>query len=203
MELPRRSSLPASRLGVFPGTFNPPTRAHLELAAAALEFVDEVLFVMPRRLPHKAYEGVGLAARMRLLEICISTEPRYSLGVTEGGLFADIARECRSVYGPEVRLEFICGTDAAERFWNWDYGEAGAAADQLKEFGLLVASRGRSFHVPRNLAARVRRLNLTADWSAVSATEVRERIRRGEPWEHLVPPPAVALVRELYSPRGG
>jgi nicotinic acid mononucleotide adenylyltransferase len=33
----------------------------------------------------------------------------------------------------------------------------------------------------------------------VSSTEVRERIARGEPWEHLVPEKIRARVREIYS----
>ncbi len=33
----------------------------------------------------------------------------------------------------------------------------------------------------------------------VSSTEVRERIRRGEAWEHLTPQEIVERIREIYS----
>ena len=36
---------------------------------------------------------------------------------------------------------------------------------------------------------------------AISAPEVRARIRRGEPWEHLVPREIAPLVRKIYGHR--
>jgi hypothetical protein len=44
----------------------------------------------------------------------------------------------------------------------------------------------------------VRQLDV-AGCEAVSASEARRRIARGEPWEHLVPPGARALARQIYS----
>ena len=199
MEFFRRADVRPSRLGILPGAFNPPTRAHLELAAASLARVDELLFVMPRRLPHKTYEGVDFADRVRMLELSTAGRPRYSLAATDRGLFVDIARECRSAYGAELHLKFVCGRDAAERALNWDYGRPGAFADQLKEFELLVASRKGAFAIPEDLRGRIGHLEVSGECDEVSATEVRERIRRGEPWEHLVPEEIVPLVRELYG----
>src|SRR5450432_4836233 len=56
------------RIGVLPGTFNPPTRAHLALAEAALEHVDRVIFVLPRVLPHKDLSGVSFEERLALIQ---------------------------------------------------------------------------------------------------------------------------------------
>jgi nicotinate (nicotinamide) nucleotide adenylyltransferase len=199
MEFFRRPAADTNRLGVFPGTFNPPTRAHLALGKAALEAVDGVLFVMPRLLPHKSYEGVGFADRLRMLEAAIAGQPRFSLAATERGLFIDIARECRAALGPGVALAFLCGRDAAERALNWDYGRPGAFPEMLQEFELLVAARKGAFQVPEQLAGRIHPLHLPAEYDHVSATEVRRRIRSAEPWEHLVPESVVPLVRELYG----
>ena len=55
------------RLGVFPGSFNPITVAHLALAEAALNVVDEVVFVLPRQFPHKTYSGASFEQRKELL----------------------------------------------------------------------------------------------------------------------------------------
>src|SRR5215469_10515993 len=90
-----------ARLGVLPGTFNPPTRAHLALAQAGLAHCDEVLLVLPRALPHKEYSGVGFAERLRLLEAAARDE-RFAVAGSEGGLFLEIAAECREAYGREV-----------------------------------------------------------------------------------------------------
>lgn len=199
MEFVRRAAATPSKLGVLPGAFHPPTRAHLALARAALPLVEEVVFVLPRAFPHKQYEGVGLAERLRLLEDATADEPRFSVAVSEGGLFIEIARECRQAYGPEVELWFLCGRDAAERFLHWDYGRPDAVEEMLGQFGLLVADRSGRFQPPPNLAGRIRRLPLPADYSEISATEVRNRVRTGRPWEHLVPESIVEQVRRIYQ----
>jgi nicotinate-nucleotide adenylyltransferase len=190
------------RLGILPGTFNPPTRAHLALARAALDQVDEVLFVLPRVFPHKHYDGASFEDRMEMLRAAIAHGPRFRAAATERGLFIEIARECRAAYG-DVSLSFICGRDAAERIVNWDYGEPAAFSAMLAVFDLLVASRGGEYDPPETYAARIRPLVLDAGYDDISATEVRNRIARGESWEDLVPASIVPLVRRIYRAAGG
>ena len=108
----RRARLRPARLGILPGAFNPPTVAHLALARAALAVSGEVLFVLPRLFPHKHYEGADFAARLRMLELALAAEPRCSIAAAGGGLFVEIARDCREAYGAETRLSFLCGRDA-------------------------------------------------------------------------------------------
>ncbi|HWQ53799.1 MAG TPA: hypothetical protein VN442_08940 [Bryobacteraceae bacterium] len=200
LEFHRRACVRPGRLGILPGTFNPPTVAHLALARAALTVTDEVLFVLPRVFPHKRYEGADFAARVRMLEAALAGEPRCSIGSTGGGLFIDIARDCREVYGLETRLSFLCGRDAAERIVNWDYGKPGAIREMLEVFDLLVACRGGPYEPPPDVAGCVETLVLTGGHDGISATEVRRRAAAGEPWEALVPPAIVPLVREIYLP---
>lgn len=196
----RRAPGTPARLGVLPGTFNPPTCAHLALARSALEHVDEVLFVLPQAFPHKAYEGASFEQRVRMLELALASEPRFSIAASRGGLFVEIARECRAAYPATTALFIICGRDAAERFVNWDYGRPGAVEQQLAEFQLLVAPRQGSWQPPPHLADRIHALRLPGQYAGVSATEVRERIRRGEPWRHLVPESIVEMAAQIYAP---
>jgi len=186
---------------VLPGTFNPPTRAHFALANAALREVDELLLVLPRSFPHKSYKGIDFAQRLRLLEAAAGTAPRISIAATDQGLFLDIYRECRQAYGPGVRLSFVCGRDAAERILTWDYGQPSAVHDMLNAFDLLVAARRGRFDPPAEFEGQIRALLLPESVEDVSATEVRTRIARGEPWEHLVPAEIVPLVSEIYAQR--
>jgi nicotinate-nucleotide adenylyltransferase len=199
IEFFRRAEVAPRRLGILPGTFNPPTRAHVALARAALEQVDEVLFVLPREFPHKAYQGATFEDRIEMLRLA-ADEPRFSIGSTSGGLFIEIAGECREVYG-DVALSFLCGRDAAERIVNWDYGDPTAFAGMLDEFDLRVASRGGAYEPPALLASRIHTLPIEAGHDELSATDIRERIARGEPWEHLVPDPIVPLVQQIYRPK--
>ena len=173
------------------GAFNPLTRAHVALAEAARDHVDEVICVVPRVYPHKEFHGAALEDRVAMLR-----QAGYRVETTKGGLFIDIARELRRD-GNEIL--FVCGRDAAERIIHWDYGEAGSIEKILAEFSLLVADRGGRYEAPHHLRHRVHPLALTDDFSDVSSSEVRRRIAAGEPWEHLVPGGILDQVRRIYA----
>jgi nicotinate-nucleotide adenylyltransferase len=198
MEFLRRTADRPSRLGILPGAFNPPTVAHLALARSALEHVDETLFVLPRAFPHKSYDGAPFEARVEMLREATAGEPAFSIAVSNGGLFRDIARECREAYGPDVRLSLLCGRDAAERILNWDYGSATAVTEMLREFDLLVAARRGEMAPPLHARHAIERLYLSEDVDSISSTEVRHRISRGMEWRHLVPPAAWELAEAAY-----
>lgn len=183
----------SKRIAILAGAFNPLTRAHVALARAASSEVDEVVFVVPRVLPHKQFEGAGLEQRLAMLR-----QTPYRVETTEGGLFIDIAREIRA-REPESEVFFVCGRDAAERILNWDYGEPGFAERMLGEFGLLVAARQGEFTATESFAQHVIPLRINGSFDDVSSTEVRRRITTGEPWEDLVPEEIVDLVREIYT----
>lgn len=198
IEFFRRAAGRPLKLGILPGTFNPPTLAHVALAKAALAEVDEVLFVLPRMFPHKSYEGASFEERVRMLELVLAGEPRFSIGATAQGLFIDIALECRAAYGEHVPLAILCGRDAAERIVGWDYGRPNAIREMLNVFELRVAARRGEYRPPAHLGERIRTLSLESGCDKISATEVRRRAARHEAWEHLVPEAAIAMVREIY-----
>ena len=160
--------------------------------------MDEVLCVVPSIFPHKEFVGATLEQRLEMLAAAELSDPA-SIAVSEKGLFIDIARECREHYGADTQLYFVCGRDAAERILTWDYGRPGVVEEMLQEFELLVAARCGEFRPPAEFHHRVHPLGLRAAQDHVSSTEVRERIARGEPWEHLVPRGIVERVREIYS----
>jgi nicotinate-nucleotide adenylyltransferase len=199
MEFYRRSQGNPSRLGVFPGAFNPITVAHMAVGQAALSHVDEVVYILPRAFPHKNYSGASFAQRVELLGAALGENQACSIACADGGLFVEIAAECRAAYGAGIALTFLCGRDAAERIVNWDYGDAGACAAMLRQFDLLVAARRGEYVPPPEFRHSIRTLELAEELGHVSATGVREKIARGDPWEHLVPPAARRLAREIYS----
>src|SRR5947207_1957574 len=126
-----RSNQAPAKLAILPGAFNPPTRAHLAMAEAALSLADEVVFVLPRAFPHKEYSGAPFAARLAWLRAALAGNPRFSLAASDRGLFIDIAREAQAHYDPAPELLVLCGRDAAERIVNWDYGEGEDIRKQL------------------------------------------------------------------------
>jgi nicotinate (nicotinamide) nucleotide adenylyltransferase len=198
MEFLHRSAGTPARLAIFPGTFNPLTTAHHALMRAALAQVDEVVVVLPRVFPHKEYVGATFAARAEMLCSIVGPDDPISVAASDRGLFVEIAAECREAYGPEASLAFLCGRDAAERIAGWDYGRSDAFAEMLRQFDLLVAGRQGEYEPPEHLPGAIRRLEVSGDFSAVSASDVRRRISRGEPWEHLVPSAIREIVRKVY-----
>jgi nicotinate-nucleotide adenylyltransferase len=187
-----------NKLGILAGSFNPPTVAHAELARAAELHVDQLLFVVPGVLPHKPYFGATMEQRIEMLAAADLSE-RYAIATTERGLFIDIAHECLEASNAGTRLYFVCGRDAAERVLTWDYGRAGVVDEMLKQFELLVAPRDGDFRPPAEFRHRIHLLGTRGGQDEISSTEVRERIARGDPWEHLVPQSIVDRVREIYS----
>jgi nicotinate-nucleotide adenylyltransferase len=198
VEFHRRSRSKPHKIGILAGSFNPPTIAHLELANAAGFQVDEVLCVVPRALPHKDYFGATVEQRVEMLLQAGLAVP-HSIASSDRGLFIDIARECRTDYDSNARLYLICGRDAAERILTWDYGRPGVVEEMLNEFELLVAPRGGGFQAPAEFERRIHALGMRGGHDHVSSSEVRERIARREPWEHLVPEAIVGLVKKIYS----
>src|SRR5215471_1325813 len=194
MDFFRRAAGLPSTLGIFPGTFNPVTIAHVAVAQAALQLVDEVVVVLPRLLPHKEWTGASFDDRISLLLTALEDQARCSVAATTRGLFVEIAAECREAYRADTRLSFLCGSDAAERIATWDYEDPHAFARMRQQFDLLVADRGATV-----AAAGCRQLPLTGEYGNISATEVRNRILGGEPWEHLVPANIRGRVAEIYG----
>ncbi len=183
------------KIGILAGAFNPVTRAHVALANAARSVVDEVVAALPRAYPHKELHGATLDQRVEMLE---GTRAFDRVALTDGGLFLEIARE---LHQPGADLYFICGRDAAERVLGWNYDHPDAVDRMLRQFRLLVASRGGQFEPPEHLRHAIVPLRVTDDVDSISSTEVRRRIAAREPWQHLVPQSIEALVREIYPER--
>jgi cytidyltransferase-like protein len=175
----------------MPGTFNPPTRAHVALAEAALAVVDEVVFVLPKAFPHKSFDGATAEQRAEMLRLIAAPRPAFGAAFAAGGLYIDIGREAREEY-PEAEIHLICGRDAAERIVSWDYGRPGVVEQMLSEFRLLVAPRAGIYCPPAHLAHAVRNLE-TGDYDACSSTRVR-----CETAVELVPDEIAEMVKLIY-----
>lgn len=192
----RAAGCPRS-IAVLAGAFNPPTPAHVALAYAALDIVDEVVLAIPRAFPHKAYHGATLEQRITMLERIARSQSGLSAAVADGGLFAEIAREARSHY-PESGIHLLCGRDAAERILTWDYGDPSFVDTMLQEFGLLVAPREGKFMPDPRLEGKVRQLSMQGSFDDCSSTRLREALRSGSEWHSLVPESIIDLVQSIY-----
>ena len=155
------------RLGVYPGSFNPPTIGHLAIAQAALHQrgLDRVDFAVSRVALGK--ELVGHPAfddRITVLEASVASIDGLEVAVTDHQLLVDIAQ------GYDV---VVMGADKwAQVLDPAFYGDSVEVRDRavntLLELDLAIAPRP-PFEVPANAE-----LVISADIDLVSSTGVRQ-----------------------------
>lgn len=199
LEFHRRTTRSSGSITLFPGAFNPPTRAHLAMALASLDFSAEVVFVLPREFPHKDFSGPGFTQRLEMLMRVCEAYPAFSVASCQRGLFIDVARAARAAGESQERIYLLCGADAAQRILEWDYGGEDGIEQQLEEYELLVAPRLTGYAPPATLAPRIHSIAVSAGHQQISSTAVRLGIARGSNWRDWVPEEIAGLVERLYS----
>ena len=186
--------------GLLGGAFDPPHHGHVALADAAIaHFRLERLLVIPTGVaPHKHVE-TDAETRCRLAAAAFRDRPRieisrWEIERGEPSYTIETTRWARGIYGEIV---FVVGADQFASLHTWKDPE------QVLELARLgVATR------PGYERGELERLRATLPdpsrvelfeiepWP-VSSTEVRDRLRRGQSIDGLVPPAVAALVDEL------
>lgn len=156
------------RSGAYPGTFDPPTIAHLAVAEAALNQgrLERVHLVVSRRPLGKSPSVPSFDERVAILRDVAASRPWLEVVISDRQLIAEVAAGYAAVImGMDKWLQVI------DPSW---YGgsEAGrdAAVDALPE--VLLAVRDGSAH-PGPLPPRVRLLEVPAAHGPVSSSLVR------------------------------
>jgi hypothetical protein len=157
------------RTGIYPGTFNPPTTAHLAVAHAALvqRRLDRVvLAVSVRPIDKEHVERPTLEDRLTVLRAeATASGGRLDVVVTEHRLLVDIARGYDVlVMGADKWLQVI-----DPRYYDDDPAARDAAVAALPE--LAIAPRA-GLEVPA-----AHRLDIEPEHAVVSSTAVREGAR--------------------------
>jgi nicotinic acid mononucleotide adenylyltransferase len=198
----------AGHLLCLSASFNPLTTAHVRLIqeAGCVLPPDEVLLVLAKANVDKRAEGLSLERRLDLLVRYAESHPTFSVAAVSHGRFVDKARAIRAHYAPGARLAFIVGFDTLVRLFDPKYytdrnasltalfGEsefiaANRAPDPPEAVAFFLARPDVAPH-----ARRIRPIQLPPDIAAISATEVRARLARGESVSGLVPPEILPLL---------
>ncbi len=185
-------------MALFPGAWNPPTVAHVAMARAALRYVDETIWLLPRAFPHKGFEGASFGQRIDMLCRIARAERGFSVAVCEGGLYFEMAREAEETLGTGAEISLLCGKDAAERIAGWDYGRPGVFDEMVDRYRLLVAERAGDYLPEARHTERVVRVVL-GEFDEVSSTELRRRIAGGMDWRHLAPEAIADAAIRIYG----
>jgi nicotinate-nucleotide adenylyltransferase len=194
-----------TRLGVMGGTFDPIHHGHLVAGSevASLFELDEVVFV-PTGTPWQKAESEVTPAEDRYLMTVIATasNPRFTVSRTDldrsGPTYTiDTLRDLRGLRGPDVEMYFITGADALSNILTW------RDVDELFELAHFVGCTrpGHRLADPGLPDGRVSLVEVPA--LAISSTNCRDRVRRGEPIWYLVPDGIVQYInkRGLYQER--
>lgn len=186
--------------GLFGGAFDPPHNGHVELARTALDRFDlERLVVIPTGVaPHKRIETPA-ETRCRLASAAFGELPRtevsrWELDRGEPSYTLETTRWARERYG---ELLFLVGADQFAKLDTW------YRPDEVLEVARLAVATRPGF--PREALDRVcatlrdpaRVTFFEIPRWPVSSTEIRDRVRRREPIDDVVPPAVARLIDEL------
>lgn len=212
------SPIPEGGIIVFPGSFNPPTMAHLALLKQARHFAYlhgrmEVYAAISKHIVDKeAVERPLLVDRIVLLDTVLRRHLRHTgIMLFNRGLYVEQAEGVRANFPKVTDLYFLIGFDKIVQILDPRYYEdRDAALHELFALAeLLVAPRGaagtaeltRLLDRPENrqFASHIHALPLNAAYRDVSSTRIRE-----DPADHEqeVPPEVRRFIRQthVYEP---
>jgi nicotinate-nucleotide adenylyltransferase len=183
----------STRLGVMGGTFDPIHYGHLETAEEALhQFdLDGVMFVPTGRPWMKEHEVVSPAEdRYLMTVIATASNPLFSVSRMEvdrdGPTYTvETLRTLKEEFGEDVDLFFITGADAVLEIVQWK------DPNELFELARFIAATRPGYDMaPLETAAptddpRIDVMHIPA--LAISSTDIRARVAKGEPIRYLVP----------------
>ncbi len=198
------------KTGVMGGTFDPVHLGHLAVAAKAHQQLNlsELVF-MPAGHPYfKAAATVTPARhRVKMLELAIGNKPGYRISLLEVGrqgpsYAVDSMAKMKQDLTLADELYFILGWDSFLSLPLWH------EADRLIQLCRIVAAPRPGYPHPdmdkmeRQLPGISRRvIILEGPLVDISATVIRDRIRRGLPVDDMVPPAVgqYILAQGLYT----
>lgn len=159
-----------TRIAIYPGSFDPPTRGHEDLARRALALCDRLIVAVainPGKQPLFSVEE-----RLRLLQVALGDDPRIEFA-SFSGLLADFAREREATMA-------VRGLRAVSDF---EYEFQMALMNRRLNPGLETV-----FLVP------------AVDLTYLSSSLVREAARFGGNLDGLVHPAVARALAERFPP---
>lgn len=200
---------PGRKLGIFSGSFNPLTVAHIKMVEEARERfqLDELLLLLAKANVDKDVFGWPLAGRILSLKRYAEDQNNISIGISSHGRYIDKVEALKTIYPVDTEFHFIVGYDTLVRIFDPKYYTDIQTELQhlFLECRFIVANRDQvDIETVKKFLAQpalqqyrssVTPLRLPDFYAEVSSTEVRQRIAQGDTISHLVPP----VIAEFFE----
>jgi len=185
-----------SKVGVFGGTFDPIHYGHLITAQSVWEIrkLDKIIFIPAYISPHKSdVKTSSPTERLNMIKMAIEVVDFFDysdIEIKKGGISytVDTLTELKKKYDS---IEFIIGYDNIFEFHTWK------DPDEIMNLAKIIVLKRKSSHPPQfkdkyyNQAVFVQTRGIE-----ISATDIRERVKKGLPINFLVPP---KVMKNIYN----
>lgn len=183
------------KIALYLGSFNPFHNGHLDVIKTALcKFgMDKVVIVPTMHNPWKEDKPIPLDRRFQIIyrslnELFEKPHLKYTCGVSPIYEWVEISRIEKEMIPPYYsyatlhalktkycndEIFILCGEDTIIDIPNWMHG-----GKIIEDYDFLIVDR------PEN---------------AISSTEIRNRIKKGEDYSKLVSPYAIDLIKKYYK----
>jgi nicotinate-nucleotide adenylyltransferase len=176
--------------GLLGGTFNPPHNGHLALARAAQEHfgLGDLVVLVAERPGHKEVQ-LDAGTRLKLAQAAF---PDYKVEPDPHERTVDTLRA-----GDWSEPLFLIGADQFVDFLTWKDPEGVLALARIGVATRPGYPRQRLDAVLQQLSRPDRVEMFEIEPVPISSGEIRDRVRRGESIDGLVPPAVAELIRSL------
>jgi nicotinate-nucleotide adenylyltransferase len=183
--------------GVFGGNFNPVHTGHLILASDALSLLtmEKILFIPAWKPPFKEnLPSIPFKHRYNMLKIATSNRNCFEVLDIEAKRkgISYTYYTLKELFKKEAELCLLIGEDQAKAFEEWYKWK-----EILKIVDVFVFKRSeKKKKYPKGLKI------LNSRIIEISSTEIRDKIKNGEPVDYLLPEGVLNYIKEhnLYKP---
>jgi nicotinate-nucleotide adenylyltransferase len=194
------------RVALFGGSFDPPHRGHLAIAAAAADrfALDRILFAPAGRQPLKTLAAAAFEDRLAMTTLACEEHPRFEPSTIDAphpngrpNYTIDTLRLLQQSI-PSAKIFSLVGADSFFDLARWrDPYLLLDLADWI-----VVSRPGFPLDDPPGLtltpAHRARIHVLDSIHEDVAATNLRERLQRGDPCTDLLPAPVSTYIHDHH-----
>lgn len=196
---------------LFGGSFDPVHNGHLAIARAAAELLKvEKTYLIPAALPpHKIGQTrTPIHHRLEMLRRAIADDKNLDISACEAerpgpSYTIDTVRYFRAMLGPQPRIFWLVGGDSIRDLPTWKN------IAQLADECILVTAPRPDCPIDwsplenvlsEQQITQMKNYVLATPQVDISATDLRRRIAKNLPIDHLTPPPVIDYIktRNLY-----